>query len=116
MKKSKYFISVGFTLAYAAAVGLLMECLLNIFSICCGASFDGRPLPEVYPRFLPFCMILGFLSWAFLIAIFVINIKESERIGYTKKIWTAQSLCAFFLSIPAIKLFEMLFEFLQETF
>ena len=113
MKKAKYFIATAFAVEYAAFLGLLTECVLNIFSICCGISFNSR---FEYPRFFPFCVIVGLFSLAALVLLLIYNISICEKFNYTKRTWWTQMISAFALSIPAIKLFDMLFELLQKIF
>lgn len=113
MNKAKYFIATAFAVEYAAFLGLLMECLLNLFSILCGVSLDTQ---LDYPRLLPFCVIVGLLALVALVALLIFNIIISEKFNYTKRTWWIQMISAFALSIPAIKLFEMLFDFLEKIF
>ena len=113
MKKAKYFIVAGFSVVYAAFIGLLMEGLLNLFSIFCGVSLDTR---LDYPRLLPFCVAVSLLSLVALVALLIFNIIISEKFSYTKRTRWIQMISAFVLSIPTIKLFEMLFDFLEKIF
>ena len=96
----RYFLSLGLT------------CLLNLLSISVGISLDSK---IQYPRFIPFCIILGIVALIGVIFLLFGNIKISERLNFTKWLWCFQYIFAFVLSIPMIKLWQMLFDFLQET-
>ena len=50
-----------------------------------------------------------------MIAMLILNIKFSEKLNFTKTIWIFEYIFALVLSIPMIKLWEMLFDFLQKT-
>ena len=51
-----------------------------------------------------------------LIAMLILNIKASEKLNFTKSIWIFEYVFAVCLSVPMIKFWEMLFDFLQKTF
>ena len=68
-----------------------------------------------YPRFIPFCIVLGIVALLGLVAMLVLNIKISEKLNFTKTIWIFGYALALVLSIPMIKIWEMLFEFLQKV-
>ena len=112
----KILLALAFAVAYAIFLGLGLECLLNLFGISMGIALDGSSVAKQYPRFIPFCLIVVFLALAALIGIFILNFKSSEKYEFTKKIWWSQMIIAFAISIPMIKLWEMLFDFLQKYF
>ncbi len=103
-----------FIIAYAVFLSIGMECLLNLLSISIGLSLDGPPNP--YPRFIPFCFVVGSFALVALVLLVILNIKESERLDYTKRVWCIQSTVAFVISLPMIKLWEMLFDYLHKVF
>lgn len=105
-----------FIIVYAAFLSIGMECLLNLLGIFMGISLDGKSPANQYPRFIPFCVVVGFLALVALVLLVILNIKVSERLDYTKRVWCIQSILAFFVSIPMIKLWEMLFEYMQKAF
>ena len=110
MKKS---ICIIFSiLTNAAFLSLGIECLLNLLCLSMAISLDSV---VKYPRFVPFCVTLGIVSLLGLIAMLILNIKLSEKLRFTKSIWLSEYLFAVVLSIPMIKLWEMLFEFLQKS-
>ena len=112
MKKSIFIVLPAFTLGNATFLGLGMTCLLNLLSISVGISLDSE---IEYPRLIPFCMILGIVALLGVIFLLFGNIKISEKLKFTKRTWYFQYIFAFVLSIPMIKLWQMLFDFLQET-
>ena len=99
-------------LANAALFSLGIECLLNLLSLSMAISLDSV---VKYPRFIPFCIVLGIVAWLGLVAMLVLNIKISEKFNFTKPIWIFEYALALVLSIPMIKIWETLFEFLQKA-
>ena len=112
----KYFLAIIFVIAYAIFFSIGLECLLNLLGFSMAISLDGPPVTKQYPRFIPFCSIVGIFALASIIVTFILNLKASEKLGFTKKIWWMEIVIAFVISIPMIKPWEMLFEFLQKTF
>ena len=110
MKKVTYIILS--ILANAALFSLGIECLLNLLSLSMAISLDSV---VKYPRFIPFCIVLGIVALLGLVAMLVLNIKISEKLNFTKTIWIFEYVFALGLSIPMIKIWEMLFEFLQKA-
>ena len=99
-------------LANAALFSLGIECLLNLLSLSMAISLDSV---VKYPKFIPFCIVLGIVALLALAAMLVLNIKMSEKLNFTKMIWIFEYALALVLSIPMIKIWEMLFEFLQKA-
>ena len=110
MKKVTYIILS--ILANAALFSLGIECLLNLLSLSVAISLDSV---AKYPRFIPFCIVLGIVALLGLIAMLILNIKASEKLVFTKTIWIFEYVFALVLSLPMIKLWEMLFDFLQKS-
>ena len=110
----KVTVYLLFSLVYAAVFSLGVTCLLNLMGIAFAISLDGYS--SQYPRFIPFCLIVGFLALASLIFLAVLNIKYSEKLRYTKTSWIGQSVFAFVISLPTIALWQKLFELLQKIF
>ena len=108
----RLFFIGAFVFLYAFFLSLGIECLLNTWPGVAG--WDGAADP--YPRFLPFCRIMGIMAFVFLLLTAIFNYKKSEKLAYTKDTWIVQSLLAFALSIPAIKLWELLFQALHQLF
>ena len=116
MKKLSFLTISLFALANAVFLGLGMECLLQLTGIAFAVSLDGKAVTAQYPRFVPFCCAVGFIALLGVIAIATANIKLAEKLNFSKKSIWLQYVCSFILSLPMIKLFEMLFDFLQKTF
>ena len=111
----KYFLAIIFAIAYAIFLSLGLECLLNLLGLSMAISLDGPPVTKQYPRFIPFCFIVGIFALASIIVTFILNLKAFEKFEFTKNIWITEIIIAFVISIPMIKPWEMLFEFLQKT-
>ena len=109
----KFFVSLTFIVAYTAFLSIGVECLLMLLGVAMAISLDGSAVTEQYPRFIPFCLATGSFALIALIATFVINIKVSDRLGYTQREWQIQAIAAIVASVPMIQLWETLFEFLQ---
>ena len=116
MKKTAYTVLPFFILANAAFLGLGGECLLRLLGLSMAISLDSPPIAEQYPRFIPFCVILGITALVGLIALFILNTVISEKLNYTKTVWILEYILSFALTLPLIKLWNMLFDFLQKVF
>ena len=112
MKKSTFIYLPITILANAAFLSLGLECLLNLLGLAMAISVDSS---AQYPRFIPFCIVCGIVALLGLIAMLILNIKLSEKLNFTKTIWILEYAFALILSIPMIKLWEILFEFLQKS-
>ena len=102
-----------FAAAYALFLSLGLTCLLNLVGIIFASAIDGGVIDE-YPRFIPFCYIIGVLSLISIVVCFVLNIKSASKSGFTGKVWAIEFICAFAASFPMAALWEMLFGFLQK--
>ena len=111
----KILLALAFAVAYAIVLSLGLECLLNLLGISMAITLDGSSVTKQYPRFIPFCLIVGFFALAALIGLFILNLKASEKSEFTKKILWGQTIISVVLSIPMIKPWEMLFDFLHKT-
>ena len=112
----KYFLAFAFIIAYATFLSIGFECMLRLLGMSVAISLDGATVTKQYPRFIPFCVIVGLGALVILIATFVLNLKLSEKYGLTKEIWWIQSIFSLVISFPMVKVWELLFEFLQRTF
>ena len=112
MKKSTFIFLLFSILANAAFLSLGMECLLNLLGLAMAISLDSSPQ---YPRFIPLGIVCGIVALLGLIAMLILNIKLSEKLEYTKSVWIFEYIVTLILSVPIIKLWEMLFEFLQKN-
>ena len=112
----KYFLAFTFVIAYAIFLSLGFVCLLNLLGVAMAISLDGAAVTKQYPRFIPFCLITGILAVVTLVVIFISNLKVSKKVGISQKIRWAQVIIVAIGSIAMIKLWELLFDFLQRTF
>lgn len=116
MKKlAKKLIYPLFTAAYAAFFSLGMTCLFHLFGIALGIALDGNAVARSYPRFIPFCIILGLFALAAIILLVFLNVKYSKKWNYTKTAVVLQSICAFVLSVPMLQGWLLLFEYLENA-
>lgn len=113
MKKA--VIVLGFSLAYGILFSLGSSCMLNLLGIGMALSLDGGILNQ-YPRFIPFCMLVGILTLAAIVILFIYQFYAAEKLGFTKRMWYVQFLSAVVTAIPMIELWERLFVFLRATF
>ena len=112
MKSKKVLYSILVTLLAAVLFSLCMTCLLELAGIVLGAAIDSDILRE-YPRFLPFCLAVGFLA-AVLLGITVwLTAKRKDRLGWTKRMLAAALVSAVLLSVPLVAGWSALFDLLQ---
>lgn len=112
----KISLALAFIMAYAFSLSIGFECLFHLLGVAMAISLDGSTVTEQYPRFIPFCLMVGMLALAVILVAFILNLKASEKFAFTKKLWMNEIVIAFIISIPMIKLWEMMFDFLQKTF
>ena len=105
-----------FTIAYASFFSLGVECFFGLLGTTLAASLDHKPAIERYPRFISFCVIVGFICLLALFLIALFNVKLSEKLNYKKSDWIIQFVLTFVISIPMIKIWEMAFIFLRRAF
>ena len=113
LKGIRYLLVSACVAANAIFLGLGLECLLNLLGYAMSLTLDSNPR---YPRFIPFCLIMGILALVGIVCVFIVNIKLSDKFSFTKKIWCFQYVFALVLSVPMIKVWEMLFDFLRVVF
>ena len=111
----KISVLLLFAVLYSVCISLGLTCALNLFGICFALSLDGGVI-EQYPRFIPFCLVVGLLSLTFLVLLLIVNIKYSQRLEYTEGAWCIQTVCVCIISFFAIKAWETLFELMQRVF
>ena len=116
MKQSRRLLAATFAVVYALILGLGMTCLLNLEGIALAAAAFGDSLVKQYPRFIPFCLLVGTAALIALIVILMINRKVAAKLAFTGKMWWVQMISAAVLSLPALQLWAVLFEWLQKTF
>ena len=111
----KHFVA-AFTIVYALSLSVGLTCLLNLLGIALTSAVFNENVKADYPRFVPFCIIVGILALAALIVTFVLNLKIGKKLEFTKKTWWIQMVSAFVISIPAVYLVQILFDLLQKIF
>lgn len=116
MKNTNFFLAMTFAVAYAVVLSLGLECLLILLGSSFGVSLDSATAIERYPRFFAFCITVVILALVALAMIFISSLKVSDKLGFSKKLWWVQMIGAFVISVPMIKPWEMLFDFLQRAF
>jgi len=114
MKKA--LLALSFTMAYAITWSIGIACLLNLLGLAMAISLDGSAVTEQYPRLIPFCLVVGIIALVAVIITFIFNLKASVQFEFTKKLWITEVIFAFVLSLPLLKLWETVFDFLQNTF
>ncbi len=105
----KYFPISFFVIVYAVFFSIGMECLINILSAFFAISLDNNSVLTSVQSFWLFCLAVGFLVLVAFVVVLLLNIKSSERIGYTRRTWWIQMIIAVIISIPMIKLWEIVF-------
>ena len=110
MRKKRIVVPVLIGLN-AVLLGLGMACLLNLFGFVMALSLDSTPR---YPRFGPFCLLVGVAALLGLVLVFLWNVKNAERLELTKRIWFVQYFGAFVLSVPMLGVWERVFDLLQK--
>ena len=116
MKKASYPILPLLTLSNAVFLSMGTSALLHLLSLSLAIALDGRPVVEQYPRFIPFCIALGIVALLGLAVLLVLNVLVSPRLGFTNAAWIIQYAAAVALSVPLLKLWELLLDFLRATF
>ena len=113
MKKTKrLLVSTLITLLVAVLFSLCMTCLLELVGIALGAAIDSHILRE-YPRFLPFCVAVGFVAVVLLGITVWLTAKRKDRLGWTKRTLATVLVSAALLSVPLAAGWSALFDFLQ---
>ena len=77
----KYFLAFAFPVAYATFLSIGFECMLNLLGMSVALSLDGPPVTKQYPRFIPFCSIVGIFALASIIVTFILNVRFRFRLG-----------------------------------
>lgn len=114
--KFKYLIMIFLSIAYAVLFSLGVYSLLMLMGLSMAISFDGINVVDQYPRFIPFCFIVGILSLFSLLTIIWFQLKRAEQIGYDELTWAIQLVLSFLMTIPLLKVWEMLFAYLRILF
>ena len=108
-------LSLPFTAGYAALLGLDMVCLLRLLGAAMAISLDGKAVIDQYPRFLPFCILVGILALFFLIGLAFLNALIYQKQAFPRWLGVAQAAASLVLTLPMAKAWEILFDYLQKT-
>ena len=108
-------ISFAFTVAYATFLSLGLTCFINMLVLALVAAAFGSRVFLEYPRFVPFCLITGFLSLLALIATFVLNLKVAKKIEFRKKTRWLRIIGPILLSIPFTVFWAILIAVLENV-
>jgi hypothetical protein len=98
MKKIKTVLF--FSLLYSVFISLLLVSFLNLLGIALAVGIDGRAVAERYPRFIPFCVIVGALSFFAILAVFHFNKEKAVSCDHTARTWCVQVLLSIAFSLP----------------
>ena len=104
----KYFSVSFFIMVYAIFFSVGAECLVHVLS----AFFSIFPdnVSTSVQSFWLFCLAVGFLVLVAFVVVLLLNIKNSENIGYTKMTWWVQMIAAVIIAIPMMKLWDIVFK------
>lgn len=116
MNKKNWLIASAFSIAYALVIGLGLLCLIHLLGGILVAAYFGESFLKEYPRFAPFCLIVGLLALVALILLFCLNLKVSKKVLFTKMTWFILVICSLILSLPIMELWAMFFEYLRDVF
>ena len=109
----KRMVIIAFALAYAVFLSMGLACLYGVAGTCMTVGPD--PSLE-YPRFVPFCLVVGGISLAVFAGLLLLNRLTAEDVGYTGKAWVMQFFAVLVLSFPMTMLFGWLLRWLSHIF
>ena len=116
MKKSaKVVIAVLLAMVFALFLSLGIECGLNLLSLSFSVSPDSGTGVS-YPRLSLFCCIAGVFSLIAMAGLAFGNIKMSDKLDFSSNIWQLQIALSIILTLPMIKMWEIVIDFLRKTF
>ena len=112
MKKATAAICSLFTVANALFLSLGTECLLYLLSATMISAIGS--LSE-FSNIISLSVVLGIVALSGLIGVLILSVKLSQKYHFSKAVWYIQYLGAAVLSIPMLKLWELLFDHLTKT-
>ena len=100
-----------YTLGHAAVISLGAVCFLNVAAI----TLSPFGSTGSYPRFLPFCVIVGILAFAAWVILFVLNARHllNHDTHLRRKI-ALEVVLTLILTLPGMLLWNNLFCWLQK--
>lgn len=106
-----------YAMLYASFLSLGLECSWIIFGILlANAAFGGKPMIEEYPRLVPFCVLAGFFALIAILVLVSLNVLVAKKLKNTKITWIIEAVCTIILSLPMIKIWEIVFDYLRMNF
>ena len=107
----------GFTLLYACFLSLGLECFLILLEeYLARCFFGGKPMLEEYPRLVPFCVLAGLFALIAILVLVSLNVFVAKKLKNTKITWIIEAVCTIILSLPMIKIWEIVFDYLRMNF
>ena len=116
MKKAGLFLVPVFVLASAIPLSLGLECFLNLLGLFCSVNLSDKTVIEQFPRFIPFCAVVGFFALIAFACVLTVNIKAYKKFKFNKVVWCVQYMLIIVLTFPLVNLWMDFFDFLQITF
>lgn len=116
MNKKRWFVIAAFTIGYAALLSIGMVCLWNLFLIALATMMFSEPTFKEYPRFIPFCYIVGLFALGGLVLLFLLDGKATEKFSFVKRICWSKFGVIIGLTVPLFMLWSALFRYLQRIF
>lgn len=102
----------GLFLGYMTFLGLGFAFLWELFGFALGFALDDYLIIRQYPRYFPFCLIGGLITFIGFLIVVRMNFKISMEITLSKTKWTiffaAVFLISIFIAIGWIDLFGIL--------
>lgn len=106
-----------YAMLYASFLSLGLECSWIIFGILlANAAFGGKPMIEEYPRLVPFCVLAGLFALIAILVLVSLNVFVAKKLKNTKITWIIEAVCTIILSLPMIKIWEIVFDYLRMNF
>ena len=115
MKNKKIMVFV-FTVIHVIIFSLGVACFLGALGTMLGASLDHVNPWKEYPLFMPFCVIVGLVSFVLFIITLALNIRFIGKAELSNKVWIVEVLCTLVALIPMLYFWDMVFEILGKIF
>lgn len=114
MKKT--FISIFFGFLYSIFSSLVFVCLVELSGIFFSATVFEISIIKDYPRLIPFCIIVGALSFVLLVIAVVCEILLLKKIKFSGVQLLAQVAVVTVCQIPTFYIWYTVMIFLQKLF
>ncbi|MBR5272023.1 MAG: hypothetical protein IKU25_01325 [Clostridia bacterium] len=113
---NKWFISLGFSVLHAIALSVGIYCFLDVFSGFLVAAVFDEPLLANYPRYVPFCIVVGLLALIAFILICWLNTKLFKKHSFTKPMLVVEAIVTLALTVPLVMVWADFFAYLHKIF